>query len=236
MTYPLAIIRPQPGNDATAAQARALGWDVMAVPLFAVAPVAWDLPDIRYDALLLGSANTLRHGGEALDRLRHLPVYAVGERTAEQARHHGFTVAHSGKGGLAKLLPVLETHHRGAPLWLSGQDVVPLPLQGPAVTRIAVYDSAALPMPAAMAEILQNPAIILLHSARAAMHLRAECTAAGIDISQLSLACFGPRVVAAAGTGWAACGVADAHNDKALLETARRLCKKLLQGYSSRSI
>ena len=41
---PLAIIRPQPGNAATVAAARARGLDAQGFPLFAVTPLAWQAP------------------------------------------------------------------------------------------------------------------------------------------------------------------------------------------------
>ena len=152
---PLVVIRPQPGNDATAALARRQEWEVITAPLFAVEPLPWPLPDaLRHDALLIGSANALRHGGIRLAALRHLPVYAVGRMTADAARRHGFSIAHTGSGGLESLLPVLKADRRRAPLWLSGEDHVPLPHGNDAVTRIAVYASRPLPMLASLTERL----------------------------------------------------------------------------------
>ena len=49
---PLLVLRPQPGADATAARAKALGLDAIVTPLFRIEPCAWDMPDGAFDALL----------------------------------------------------------------------------------------------------------------------------------------------------------------------------------------
>src|SRR5687768_9453521 len=82
----LAILRPEPGASATVERARELGLDAFAVPLFAIEPLAWELPDSgAFDALLLTSANTVRQAGPSLERLLQLPAYAVGDATAAAA-------------------------------------------------------------------------------------------------------------------------------------------------------
>src|SRR4051794_41196284 len=93
----VVVLRPEPGASATVERARQRGLDAFALPLFEVEPVAWEAPDPdRFDALLLTSANAVRHGGEQLVRLRELPVYAVGSATADAARRGGFEVASVG--------------------------------------------------------------------------------------------------------------------------------------------
>lgn len=226
MTASLVIIRPEPGASNTADLAASQGWKVLKAPLFAVRPVAWSLPDpAPYDALVIGSANAVRHGGENLEKIAHLPVYAVGRTTAAVAQEHGFDIAHTGSGGLSELRPVLEQDGFGRILWLSGRDHVPMPPHELPVDRITVYSSDALDMGADLRQRLAEPCVILLHSARAVEHFRGQCAENGIDISRLSLACFGPRVAHAAGSGWARISTAKKHSDQALLETAGQLCK-----------
>ena len=83
----LIVLRPEPGASATVERAQALGLDAFAIPLFRVEPIAWTAPDAgQFEGLLLTSANAVRHGGDQLERLRGLPVYVVGEATAEAAR------------------------------------------------------------------------------------------------------------------------------------------------------
>jgi len=222
----LVIIRPEPGGSKTAALAENAGWQVIKQPLFNIEPLLWSLPQSKdYDAMMIGSANALRYGGNTVDALKNLPVYAVGDTTAQVAKNKGFTVAHIGSGGLADSLPQLEQDKRRNVLWLSGHDYVPLPQHRLLIQRIEVYASRALPMPDNLQAQLSDPAIILLHSARAATHFRTECEAANINIANLSIACFGPRVAEAAGAGWAQISTAKNHSDKALLAVAQQLCK-----------
>ena len=82
--------------------------------LFDVAPSSWEAPDpSRFDALLAGSGNVFRHGGPALRAFARLPVYAVGETTAEAAREAGFTVVQTGSSGLQALIGQLDGDQRG---------------------------------------------------------------------------------------------------------------------------
>ena len=84
---PLIVIRPQPGCDASVKAAAAMGLDTRGFPLFEVHSLDWDMPEPgSFDAVLLGSANALRHGGEGLAALAGTPAYAVGEATASACR------------------------------------------------------------------------------------------------------------------------------------------------------
>ena len=50
------VLRPQPGNDRTAVALRDRGLEVVQLPLFAVRPLAWQVPDpSAFDAMLLTS-------------------------------------------------------------------------------------------------------------------------------------------------------------------------------------
>jgi uroporphyrinogen-III synthase len=110
---PVVAIRPQPGCDATVAAARAAGLDARGFPLFEVRPLAWQPPSAEsFDALLLGSANALRHAGPPLDGYHGKPAYAVGATTADAASAAGLDVIAVGSGGLKLLLPRLAADHR----------------------------------------------------------------------------------------------------------------------------
>ena len=61
----LLVLRPEPGASATAAKARALGLEPIAIPLFKTEAVEWEAPEASaFDGLLLTSANAIRCGGE----------------------------------------------------------------------------------------------------------------------------------------------------------------------------
>lgn len=218
-------IRPEPGLQSTLQLARDMNMAIIGMPLFDVAPIAWDAPDpAQFNALLLGSANALRHGGATLEAFNILPVYAVGEATAQYAQEAGFTVAQTGAGGLQSLLDgaVDGTHF----LRLAGAENVSLnvPKGITATTRI-VYELRALPITGSDEVSLRaaDP-LVLLHSAAAARHFASECDRRGLDKSRISLACIGPRVVKAAGDGWAACRAAPQPDDIGVLALARDMC------------
>lgn len=219
---PLAVIRPQPGCDATTGAARALGFEAHGFPLFAVRPVGWKAPAAEtVDALLVGSANAFRHGGEALAAFRDKPVYAVGETTAAAAREAGFAIAFTGRGGLQATLAALDPAHRRL-LRLAGRERVELEAPaGVIIDERVVYASEALPLPAGLAALLERPLLVLLHSAEAARHFAALYPAR----DQVSLACIGPRVAAAAGEGWHRVESAATPEDAALLALAARMCQ-----------
>ncbi len=222
----IIVLRPQPGATATAQGLRASGHEPLVTPLFAIEQVAWTPADPEaYDALLVGSANVFRHGGPALADLKGLPVYAVGGKTARMAGDLGFRVRGQGTGGLAAMLPMLVEDGHLHVLRLAGEDHVDLPATRLAIDTRIVYRSRALPMPDGLRDALQDPAIVLLHSARAAEHFGALVDSAGIDRSTISLALFAPALVDAAGQGWAAVRVAASADDRALLDVVATLCQ-----------
>lgn len=222
---PVIVIRPQPGAEATAAAAGELGLEARAFPLFAVGPVAWEPPPPdEVDALLIGSANALRHGGSALARFRGKPAYAVGQATAAACRQAGLTVAVTGSGGLEGVLAEIAGPTRL--LRLAGREHIPLspPAEVELVERI-VYASEPRPIPPALADLLREPAIVLLHSASAARHFAGECDRLDLDRARIALVTIGPRVTAACSSGWADVATALTPDDAALLARARQLCQ-----------
>lgn len=222
---PTIAIRPEPGCSATVAAARALGLDAHSWPLFEVRPVDWESPDGPFDALLAGSANAFRHGGAGLLGLRELPVLAVGAATAAAARAAGFTVAQTGAGSLQDLLDQIGSEPRRL-LRLAGAERIELvPPPHVALVEREVYGSEPVAMPDPLGRLLAEPAVVLLHSSLAAAHFAAECDRLGIGRAHLRLAALAPRIVAAAGDGWAGAASAAAPDDAALLALAQSLCQ-----------
>lgn len=223
---PLVVIRPQPGNAASVAAATSLGMTAYGFALFEMVAKSWEaaLPG-RHDALLIGSAQVFRLGGTGLAVLRDLPVYAVGEATAEAARAAGFAVVATGEGAMQGLLDLLDPAHRRL-LRLTGEERVMLQLpKGTTVDERVVYASRAAPLPDELVALLAQPAIVALHSAEAARHLTAQCVTHGIKRARLRLAALSQRIAAAAGDGWGEVAVAAYPQDKALLALARQMCQ-----------
>ncbi|MBW6528114.1 uroporphyrinogen-III synthase [Sphingomonas sp. RHCKR7] len=209
------VLRPEPGNAHTRAALAAAGIEARALPLFRVEPRAWDVPDPRdYDALLITSANAVRHAGAGLARLAALPVVAVGAATARAARAAGLTVALVGDGDA--LAAVAQAGAYPRLLHLAGRDRAGR-LALPAVT---VYASVAVSPPAeALADAVDS--VVLLHSPRAAGRFAA--LAAALPRDRVRLAALSDAVLAAAGSGWQATATARATTDLALVECAAGL-------------
>lgn len=219
------VIRPEPGCSATVGAARALGMNTDAFPLFAVTSCDWILPEQKPHALLVGSANAFRHGGEQLRALTDVPVHTVGEATAEAARQAGFTVAATGSGGLQ---PVLSAMPPGSHfLRLSGEERVELDVPaGVTMEEHVVYASQPVPMPPGLADLLTSGnCLVLLHSGVAAAHLRRECLRLDLPLDRITLAALAPRIAALAGDGWASVATAAQSRDEALLALAGQLCQ-----------
>src|ERR1700761_8500418 len=90
----ILVTRPLPDGEATAAALRAKGFKVLLAPMLRFEPVAFqDDRDTQYGAVVVTSANALRaiEARLADSPLLKLPLFAVGEHTAQAARAAGFT-------------------------------------------------------------------------------------------------------------------------------------------------
>ncbi len=146
MSAKVLILRPEPGLCASVEAARAVGLEPLAHPLSQIRSVAWTCPDpAAIDALLIGSANAIRHGGERLAALIDKPVHAVGKATADAAREAGFTIAACGTGGLQNVLDAIAPPSRL--LRISGAEHVPLSVpSGILIDTVIAYESVDLPL------------------------------------------------------------------------------------------
>lgn len=215
----LLIIRPQPGADATARLARLAGIEPIINPLFAIQPLAWHAKNAaHYDALMLTSANAIRHAGAALSALLPLPVYAVGEATANAARAAGFRVVFVGSTDANAVVGQAVANGDARLMWLAGehQSSIDLP-PGVTLDSALVYNSAALPATQPLIELLSSPILVALHSVRAAQHFVTICEAHSIDRNTISIAALSPSIAENASDGWRNVLISDAPNDAALI-------------------
>ncbi|MFY9350314.1 uroporphyrinogen-III synthase [Sphingobium sp.] len=218
------ILRPQPGADATAARAMALGLDARLAPLFAPEPIAWTPPDRHdFDALLLTSAHAARLAGPGLARYRALPAYAVGTATARALEQVGFADVVAGSGdGSAIAARIAGDGHRRL-LHLAGTTVAPMDSSGLIVTRIAVYSMTATPPDPRLLSEAVDGAVLLVHSPRAGERLAAQIGEA--RRAMLHLVAISEAALAACGDGWASAQAAGRPDDDEMLALAARLCE-----------
>ena len=214
----LVILRPEPGASATVESAKAMGLDAVALPLFAIEPVAWEAPSASgFDGLLLTSANAVRQAGDKLQALRGLRVYAVGEATAEAAREAGFDIAGTGEAGAERLLASIDGDLKL--LHLCGEHRTAVEADQ-AITAVPVYRSAELPPPVGLAQL--SGQTVAVHSPRAGQRLAELVVEA--ERATVRIAAISDAAAAATGGGWERCEAAESPVDRALLALAARLC------------
>ena len=107
------MTRAEPGAARTAARLEALGFAAITAPVLKIRPIAQAAPDLTgYSALAFTSPN----GVTAFARMkadRSLPVFAVGDATAEAARTAGFADVTSAGGAVANLARLIRKRARG---------------------------------------------------------------------------------------------------------------------------
>jgi len=199
----ILVTRPHPDNEATAAALRGKGYEVLLAPMLRFEPVAsGGNLDAGYHAVIVTSANALRAADLARHALLALPLFAVGEHTAEAARVAGFTKVISAKGDAGALRDLLrarvkakELKRKARLLYLAGADLSrdlagELGTDGFDVTTLTTYRMVALstlPRDVLDAFAVNRVEAVLHYSARSVRAFIEAVRGAGIEISALSL-------------------------------------------------
>ncbi|KKB78851.1 hypothetical protein VW35_10180 [Devosia soli] len=176
----ILVTRPEPDAQSTIDRLRAIGIEGVAAPLMSRVTLDFHLPALEgFAALAVTSTNALRALAERqpLDPLLHLPVYAVGDRTAHEARLLGFTDVVSTGGTLDGLATTLALARIAGPILypagrhLSGDLARALAPHGVMVVTVTTYDMVAEPaLPPSILAQLQDDGFgaVLLYSRRSA--------------------------------------------------------------------
>lgn len=202
------VTRPEPGAAGTAARVAALGWTPVLAPALVLTPrpVRGALPPAQ--ALLLPS----RAAARALAAPSDMPVLAVGEATAAEARARGFPRVEAAAGGTAEALAGLAAARldpAAGPLLLAvgegyGADLAAaLRGRGFRVIRRVVYaagPAAALPDAAHAALSGGRIAAVLFFSPRSAACAISLLQSAGLaeNAAAAEALAISPRVAEAA--------------------------------------
>lgn len=122
----LLVTRPEPEATRTASKLTALGHEVLVAPLLTIEAIGdADLPAEGVGAVAFTSARAVEAVSRRREwrRLKELPVFAVGEKTAQAARGAGARQVMAGTGGLEDLVPVIRSTVIGGPvLYLAGRE------------------------------------------------------------------------------------------------------------------
>ena len=216
------VTRAEPGASATAARLADLGHEPVVAPVIGVAAIEGATVDLAgVGAIAFTSANGVE-AFSALSPERGLPIFAVGDATAEAARAAGFPEVTSAEGdvpALAALILARRAEIAGAVLHPcalkpAGDLVGALAAAGLQARRVALYDTRATAASAPRADA------VLVHSPSAGRALAALLTpeqAAELSVFALSQACAAPL----AGLGFRAVTVSPFPREDALLKLVR---------------
>ena len=122
------VTRPHPDNEATARALRERGFEVVLAPMLRYEQVPLDEPlEADLAGVIVTSANALRVVAGELAELAALPLFAVGNHTADEARRLGFTRVISAEGDAVKLRQRVRKEFKGKEaaklLYLAGADL-----------------------------------------------------------------------------------------------------------------
>ncbi len=173
----LLVTRPQPDAQRTAAILRGRGHDVTIAPLLCIEAIAGAEIDAGpWAAILITSANAAQAIAThpAGQTLRSVPVFAVGQRSAEAMRKLGFAEVNSADGGVDNLarLVIARIGPKASLLYLAGEErsgnlADDLGRSGLAVRTAVIYRAvAAAELPQAAVDVLTAGLGGVLHYSR----------------------------------------------------------------------
>lgn len=185
----ILVTRPQPGNARTAERLERAGFHPLSLPLAELRPVreiaAQTGPQAA--AVAITSSNALRFApDELVDRLRRLPLFAVGAQSARYAQGRGFNVAAHGGSDAAELAGLVASSLKSGALVVYPCGKVRRPefesrmaASGIRILPIETYDTVQVSYSTEfLNRILGTDPVdaVLLHSANAAQYLSALVT------------------------------------------------------------
>jgi uroporphyrinogen-III synthase len=196
----ILVTRPLPDGERTAAAVRARGHQVLLAPLMKVKPMPADLSG-AWSAVIVSSANALRaHDLTQIALLKALPLFAVGERSADAARQAGFVDVRSARGDandLVRLVVDRCTSQAEPHLYLAGDDRAAdiegeLTKRGIKARTIVVYKNVTVGFPPELVRALEAGALdgVLHFSRRSADNYLSGASDAGLSARALALRHF----------------------------------------------
>jgi len=191
MARRVLVTRPEAEAVSLARELARRGIQALIAPMLVIVPTGVSLADAgRFQAATVTSGNGADALAAAMPR-RALPVFAVGEATAERLRHHGFAAVSAAEGtglALAELIRNKVRPGAGALLWVSGDEIrvdlaTELGRHGFEVERVIGYRAtAASELPAEAVEAMSDGTAdgVLFFSPRSAERFASLVSAAGL--------------------------------------------------------
>jgi len=162
----ILVTRPEPDLGKSTIRLRALNLDAVTYPLMRRVTLAPQLPAAAgFGGIAISSANALRSLDElgAVPAYRNLPVFTVGDGSAEEARYLGFADVRSASGAFADLVSLIAAARLRAPVFypsgtrLSGDLEAALATHDVAVETVPVYEMRDVAeMPQAMLDEIET--------------------------------------------------------------------------------
>jgi uroporphyrinogen-III synthase len=198
------VTRPEPDNQITAAALRARGYEVLLAPMLVTQPLAFQLDaGANYRGIIVTSANALRVIARhpLLQTLLGLPVFAVGDHTAQTASETGFTDVISADGDAVALRRLIVARSATPPK----ADTALLYLAADETSRDLAADLASAKIQVATHKVYRTVAVttvpagteaafaantvdaVLHYSRRSALAFVAAVRASGLEISALAV-------------------------------------------------
>lgn len=199
------VTRPLPDGETTAAELRARGFAAVIAPMLRFEPFGFAAEaETPYGGIVVTSANAVRAVESQLanSRLLELPLFAVGERTADVARAAGFAKVLSADGDATALRDLVvgcakakKLKKKSPLLYLAGEEISrdlagELREQGfEVVTHIAYRMVPARSLPGEVVDGIAAGRIeaVLHYSRRSARAFVEAARAGGVEISALAL-------------------------------------------------
>ena len=181
------VTRPESENERSAAQLRQRGHEVVLAPLLRMEAIQTNLGEGPWVAVIITSINAARAMAShpQLERLKKLPLFAVGGRSAEAARVSGFGNVLSADGDVRDLVRLISEKlpHTELPLlYLAGEDraadiSADLTPEGLVVHTVAVYRAAKSPSFSAEARAALTAGTIdgIMHFSRRSAEAYLDC-------------------------------------------------------------
>lgn len=215
MSTPRVLVtRSEPGASETADRLAAAGYTPIIEPVFAIEPIAADIPD--FDSLAFTSANGARAFAKLSPR-RDVLVFCVGARTAEAAREAGFTNVLSADADVEALgVLINDKAPKGSRVLHAGNEeargdlIGRLRSAGLSASFLAIFRAIPSPAPGPVLShhLAGTPGFdaVLIHSPRAAVILAefAAGSSAVFDVAAISRAAVTPLAALAGRTEIAA--------------------------------